>query len=411
MSAEPASQALSAERIARAGLSRVIERGTPEAASSFGTSSPTEAWERLKARGIDMAAWLPKMQHADPERDLERAAAIGARFVIPGDDEWPHQLSVLARPGGLDAWSSLPFGLWVRGPANLREVFDRSIAVIGARASSAYGEHIAGELAAGLAEKGVTVVSGGSYGIDAAAHRGVLAVSGRTVAVLASGIDVHYPRGNSALFDRIAEAGLMVSELPPGSAPTRHRMYARNRLIAAPTRGTVVAEAGLRSGTLNTAGWARRCGRLVMAVPGPITSAVSAGTHKLIQRHGAVLVTSVDDILELASAPADVNALRHERMADRGIDPNRRIGRAVDHPRRAQRSRTRPAMTETDRPSQPESPMSESHADDPKAVAGTGDADRMRTRVARRVVGTVDEVIDAAGRALTNDRGMGDDRW
>jgi DNA processing protein len=278
-------------------LTRVIERGTPTAATTLGTSDVVEIWERIKARGEDSRAWLPRLEDADPEADLDRAAAAGARFVIPGDSEWPGALAALVPPEHDGGWSNLPFGLWVRGSASLDDLLERSVAMVGARACSAYGEHVAGELASGLAEKGMTVVSGGAYGIDAAAHRGALAVAGRTVAFVACGVDVDYPRVNAALFERIAANGAIVSELPPGCSPTRQRFYTCNRLVAASTLGTLVVEASPRSGSLNIASWARRCGRPVMAVPGPVTSSTSAGTHDLLRDHGARLVTDAADVL------------------------------------------------------------------------------------------------------------------
>jgi DNA processing protein len=241
------------------------------------------------------------MAEVRPERDLARGAEAGARFVIPGDDEWPEQVEVLAEAGLQSRRGGAPFGLWVRGPAHLRQTLENSVAIVGARACSSYGEHAAAELAGGLADEGVTVVSGGAYGIDAAAHRGALASGGQTVAVLACGVDVSYPRSNTALFDRIAETGLLVSELPPRCSPTKLRFLARNRLIAASTLGTIVVEAAVRSGALNSAGWAEQCGRPVLAVPGPITSRMSEGVHLLVRERNAVLVTNVADIQEAIS--------------------------------------------------------------------------------------------------------------
>ena len=124
---------------------------------------------------------------------------------------------------------------------------------------------------------------------------------GLTVAVLACGVDVSYPKSNSALFSRIVEDGLVVSELPPGCSPTKLRFLSRNRLIAAGTLGTVVIEAAVRSGALNSAGWAEQCGRAVLAVPGPITSRMSEGSHLLVRERDAVLVTNVADIIEAIS--------------------------------------------------------------------------------------------------------------
>lgn len=289
------------ERLARAGLSRVVEPGDPAALKAFAGLGAAEIWEALRRKVPGMERWSTRLAEVEPERDLERAAASGARFVIPGDDEWPEQVEVLADAGQLSRRGGVPFGLWVRGPANLRQVLERSVAMVGARACSTYGEHVAAELSAGLAETGYTIVSGGAFGIDAAAHRGALAGSGVTVAVLACGVDVSYPKTNSALFNRIVAEGLVMSELPPGCSPTRLRFLSRNRLIAAATLGTVVIEAAVRSGALNSAGWADQCGRAVLAVPGPITSRMSEGAHVLIRERDAVLVTNVADIVEAIS--------------------------------------------------------------------------------------------------------------
>lgn len=289
------------ERIARAGLSRVVEPGDPAAVAAFDGLEAQELWAALHEKRPMFERWAARVAETRPEADLERAAAAGARFVIPGDDEWPEQVEVLAHAGLQSRRGGVPFGLWVRGPAHLRETLTKSVAVVGARACSSYGEHAAAELAAGLADEGVTVVSGGAYGIDAAAHRGALASGGLTVAVLACGVDVSYPKSNTALFDRIAETGLLVSELPPKCSPTKLRFLARNRLIAATTLGTVVVEAAIRSGALNSAGWAEQCGRQVLAVPGSITSRMSEGAHLLIRERNAALATNVADILEAIS--------------------------------------------------------------------------------------------------------------
>ena len=290
------------ERIARVGLSRVVEPGDPAALEAFDGLSVLEIWELLRSGAPRTERWSMRLANTDPERDLERAQVAGARFVIPGDAEWPEQIEVLADAGQQARRGGVPFGLWVRGEANLRQALEKSVAVVGSRACSSYGEHAAAELSAGLADNQVTVVSGGAYGVDAAAHRGALAASGLTIAVLACGVDVSYPKRNTALFDRIAAEGLIVSELPPGCSPTKLRFLARNRLIAASTLGTLVVEAAVRSGALNSAGWAEQCGRAVLAVPGPITSRMSEGAHLLVRERNAVLVTSIADILE-AIAP------------------------------------------------------------------------------------------------------------
>jgi len=190
-----------------------------------------------------------------------------------------------------------PIALWVRGPGVLAELCEQAAAIVGARAATGYGLHMAGELGAGLATAGFTVVSGAAIGVDGAAHRGALAAGGPNVAVLACGIDRSYPAAHEALLDRIAATGMILSEYPPGSVPARHRFLVRNRLIAGLAAGTVVVEAGLRSGAQRTAADARSLGRPVMAVPGPVTSGRSAGCHRMI-REGAVLVTRVEEVLE-----------------------------------------------------------------------------------------------------------------
>jgi DNA processing protein len=251
---------------------------------------------------------------ADPEADLAAAERNGIRLVTPADADWPHfafaalqvtgQQRVAQWQAGLRVRSQRgellpPLALWVRGSAPLATVGLRSVAVVGSRAATAYGEHIASEFSYGLAQRDVVVVSGGAYGIDAAAHRGALAAGGCSVLVSAGGLDRPYPSGHRHLYDRTAEQGLLVSERPPGSAPHRQRFLSRNRLIAALGTATLVVEAAHRSGALNSAGYARDLGRPVLAVPGPVTSAMSSGCHRLIQREEdpARLVTSVAEVL------------------------------------------------------------------------------------------------------------------
>jgi DNA processing protein len=227
-------------------------------------------------------------------------ARRGGRLITPDDDEWPTLAlaafagaEVAARPQG-----RAPLVLWVVGPVRLDETAERAAAVVGTRAATSYGEQVAADLATGLAEHDVAVVSGGAYGIDGAAHRAALAADGTTVAVLAGGLDIPYPAGHSALLHRIAANGLLVTEYPPGVRPARHRFLTRNRLVAAFAAAAVVVEAGLRSGAANTAAWARALGRVVGAVPGPVTSSVSSGCHVLL-RAGAEVVTRTEDIVEL----------------------------------------------------------------------------------------------------------------
>jgi DNA processing protein len=249
----------------------------------------------LDAARLD--GYRARLPTRDLDDDLERVQTRGGRFIIPGDSEWPSQLD--------DLGDGRPVGLWIRGTGSLRLLALRSVAMVGARACTAYGAHVAGELAAQLAERGWVVVSGAAYGIDAAAHRGALAVGGTTVGVLACGVDVAYPKGNSELISRIAEQGLLLSELPPGEHPNRFRFVLRNRVIAALTRGTVVVEAALRSGALSTARRARDLNRHTMGVAGPVTSELSAGVHALIRSGAATLVTDGAEIGELIGAIGD----------------------------------------------------------------------------------------------------------
>jgi len=249
----------------------------------------------LAASGVEQAAqrFLPRLEVLDVERDLEVGAKFAARVVCPGDPEWPH---------GLDDLGAPPYCLWIRGPADLAASCQRSAAVVGARSATSYGEMVATEMAAGLGERRFTVISGAAFGIDAAAHRGALATGAATIAVLAGGVERPYPSSHAALIARIVEVGAVLSEVAPGSAPTKTRFLQRNRMIATMSRGTVVVEAGLRSGSLNTARTAAEHGRVVVAVPGPVTSMMSAGCHEAIRSGMAQLVT---DAAEAAEAIGD----------------------------------------------------------------------------------------------------------
>jgi DNA processing protein len=254
---------------------------------------------RFSPRPLDRALrrWAARLGEVPPERMLEVWRRNGIRLVIPGDAEWPGQLDVLG--------DARPWGLWVRGDTDLRYACLRSVSVVGTRAATGYGTHVCTELAVSLAERGWTIVSGGAYGIDGYAHRGALTGSGTTIAVLACGVDSAYPPGHCDLFREIRAHGATVSEWPPGRMPTRHGFLVRNRVIAALSRGTVVVEAALRSGALNTARHARDQGRPLMAVPGPVTSAQSAGCHEAIREWGAICVTDARDVMELLSFAED----------------------------------------------------------------------------------------------------------
>lgn len=288
-------------RRAWAYLSRVAEPPCPELAALVQRLGPVDAAEAVR-RGLvdgDVARQTAARRELDcAATDLDALARRGGRLITPDDDEWP--LLALAGFAGIPTRprGGPPLVLWALGPARLGEVTQRAAAVVGTRACTAYGEHIAADLTAGLVERDVAVVSGGAYGIDGAAHRAALDGDGITVAVLAGGIDVPYPSGHTALLHRVGQHGLLFTEYPPGVRPARHRFLTRNRLVAAVAGATVVVEAGLRSGAANTAAWTRALGRVVAAVPGPVTSSASAGCHALL-RDGAQLVTRAEHVVEL----------------------------------------------------------------------------------------------------------------
>jgi len=291
---------ITSDRRARMLLSCAVEGGDPAVAELVQNLGAEGAWAKI----IEGVLGEPVAQRAaqvtvDVFERLAEAAA--ARFVVPGDDEWPGGLDDLRHAESIQRRGGEPLGLWLRGPGHPAHLMERSVAIVGSRAATAYGSGIASDLAADLVEQGVTVLSGGAFGIDIAAHRGALAAGGPTVCVLANGVDVAYPPGHASIFETLATDQLLVSELPPAAHPTRVRFLARNRLIAAMSKGTVVVEAALRSGARNTAGWALACGRPLMAVPGPVYSRASTAPHLMIRNGQAVLVSSAADVLELIS--------------------------------------------------------------------------------------------------------------
>lgn len=250
------------------------------------------AGERLASSLPDaLARWTPRLREAETVHAFQLAARVGARLLIPADALWP---------GGLDDLGPhAPLALWLRGTDETCESLDRSIALVGARAATGYGEHVAMEAAAGLVDRGFAIVSGAAYGIDGMAHRTALASRGSTAAFLAGGVDRFYPSGHDALLGHIARQGAVLSELPCGSAPTKWRFLQRNRLIAAASQATIVLEAGRRSGTLNTASHAASLGRPLGAVPGPVTSPASAGCHRILREYDSVCVTTAAEMAEL----------------------------------------------------------------------------------------------------------------
>ncbi len=330
--------------LARASWSRLVEPGDVAAHAVVTALGPTGAlaWLREAAARdgappdlegfagpartrltAAVARWAPRLANLDIRRELRVLDRLGGAVLVPEDPRWPSGLD--------DLGTGAPMCLWVRGCGDLARLLDRSIAVIGARASTAYGEHVGAELAAGVADAGWTVASGGAYGIDAVAHRAALAADGPTVAFLAGGVDRLYPAGNARLLQQICDGGgALVSEVPPGSVPSRSRFLLRNRLIAAASRATVVVEAAWRSGALSTAAHAAGLLRPLGAVPGPVTSAASAGCHRLLREGAAACVTDTAEVLELVGRVGSDLAPEPDVEARPGDDLDPVLRRTLD---------------------------------------------------------------------------------
>lgn len=285
------------ERSARVRLNHAVEPGDPKVADSVTTIGAVRTLEELLT-GDSRPELVARLHAVDVARVLAVADRQGIRFVTPADDEWPGQLDDLAHGHRVQGLGGVPVGVWVRGPMRLTELAE-SIAVVGSRSATSYGFDVATDIAAVVARAGAPLISGAAFGIDQAGHRGALAAGGATVAVLACGADRAYPAAHRELIGHIAQHHAVVSEAPLGSAPTKGRFLSRNRLIAALSRGTVLVEAALRSGALNTANWADQLSRVLMGVPGPVTSVTSQGVHERIRNGAASLVTSGAEVLEL----------------------------------------------------------------------------------------------------------------
>jgi DNA processing protein len=268
--------------------------------------------------------WRPRVVRTEATARLRAARTVGARVLVPDDPLWPSGVD--------DLGPHAPLVLWWTGAEEALAALTRSVAVVGARAATGYGEHVTSELAAGLVERDVAVVSGGAYGVDGAAHRAAVGSAGRTVAFLAGGVDRLYPSGHTELFRRMRVDGAVVSELPCGASPTRWRFLLRNRLIAAVSGATVVVEAGARSGSLNTANHAIALDRPLGAVPGPVTSPSSSGCHRLLRESGAACITPADDVMELVPGWTGVASSElREAPSTRAADPG--DGRTTGDPR------------------------------------------------------------------------------
>lgn len=306
---------LLAEHHAHAVWSCLTEPGDGVAGALIAEVGPVAALDIAAGAGERTSAaleagrkrWQARSDSSDDA--FGRARRVRARLIVPGCREWPRAVDDL----GVHA----PRALWARGDLDALRGDRPAMALVGARAATAYGEHVTGELATHLVRSGVSVVSGGAYGIDGTAHRASLAGGGVTVAVLAGGVDRAYPAGHADLLARItAGPGLVVAEVPCGTAPTKWRFLQRNRLIAALAGATVVVEAGWRSGSLNTAGHAAALGRPLGAVPGPVTSAASAGCHRLLREYDARCITSAEEARELLGLESSDRLADSDRVDD-----------------------------------------------------------------------------------------------
>lgn len=291
------------DRYARVVWNTLTEPGDGAAGALAGSLGAFEALARVRRGDLSdgilktsearaaLDRWEPRMRPGAVSAVLRTARAARLRLVTPGDEAWPDAVDDL----GVHA----PLALWMRGDPGAVEAARAGVAIVGARAATSYGEHVAGEFSAELAASGVSIVSGAAFGIDAAAHRATLAGGGRTIALMAGGLERAYPHAHTELVERIAATGAVVSEVAPGSSPTKWRFLQRNRLIAALSAATVVVEAGWRSGSLNTAHHASALGRPIGAVPGPVTSGASAGCHRLLRELEATCVTTASEVREL----------------------------------------------------------------------------------------------------------------
>jgi len=282
------------ERFARAILFSAIEGGQAYWSSEISSSGALAVYEKLLSGGYDSIKYdklISSLRRINGDQVLAEIDKHQARLLTPIDADWPNQLNDLAAP---------PIALIVKG--NVIALNQKSLAIVGTRNPTSYGARIAGDFAAGFADREWAIVSGGAYGIDSFAHKGALIAEGVTVAVIASGIDINYPAGNTRLFAEICETGAMVTEFMPGQRALPHRFLTRNRLIAALSKATLVVEAAFRSGSLRTARDAAEMFRPVMAIPGPINSPTSEGCHRLIGERAAEIVTSVADAVEFVGA-------------------------------------------------------------------------------------------------------------
>lgn len=316
------------ERTAAMGLCALQSFGSPKVAELVAEHGASEVWSHLVAGGN--TRWHRLAATIDLDQLVAATKACDARFLVPDDAEWPTQLADLefAKVG---SQGGIPFGLWARGALDLTGL-EGAVAIVGSRASSHYGESIAAEFAAGVGYDGRIVISGMAYGIDAASHKGALAARCPTIALLACGVDLSYPVAHTRLLEQVRISGAVISEVPPGARPQKAGFLARNRLIAALSDAVVVVEASTRSGARNTATWALAMNRVLAAVPGPVTSAMSQTPHRLIRDGAATLVGTAGELLELLG-PLQVDqaelVVGDQKPIDRLPEPLRAIREAM----------------------------------------------------------------------------------
>ncbi len=277
----------------RLALFAAIEGGHIFWSQEITTYGPDRVYRKLMEGGYDGIKFgkiIDRLRAVKIDEIMKSIESAGAVFLSPEMEQWPEQLNELVAP---------PIGLVVKGGIDILK--ERGLAIVGTRNPTPYGIRNAGDFAAGFVDREWTIISGGAYGIDSAAHKGALIAEGATVAVLAAGIDVAYPAGNARLFAEICDNGVLVSEVLPGAHAIPSRFLTRNRIIAALSQATLVVEAAFRSGSLRTARDAAELMRPVMAIPGPISAPTSEGCHRLIGERAAELVTSVADAFELVS--------------------------------------------------------------------------------------------------------------
>lgn len=286
----------------------------------FGPATARAHLERIRTDGQSIDDGISaRTFRAARERATDRldaARRIGARCLIDGHAEFPASLHDLEQP---------PVALWAIGDTAI--VRDRpTISIVGTRGCTSYGERVTREIGGAFARAGATIVSGMAVGIDAAAHRAALEAGASTVAVLGTGVDVPYPVGHRNLHRQIAARGVVMSESPPGGQAIKGCFPRRNRIIAALGSATIVVEAGVKSGALNTADHAQAIGRTLAAVPGPIDSPASLGSNLLL-RDGAHAITGVDDALALLG-------LSHPRPAEARLESaqERTVWKALESP-------------------------------------------------------------------------------